>query len=156
MNQENFSKKIEKKYGVSESELANLSISKIKNLKINEKRLRQEKSKLEVIKKPIKGIMKGAGIGASVAGIVNTVFPNLVPVVATHINATSNAPTWQKFLNNALFASKPVDIVSGHGVIGIGAGIGILAYSGYKLIKNITNTISIANDRRKAGKSTGK
>lgn len=154
MKEEKFVKKVKRKYGVKEDELANLSLARIRNLKVNEKKIRQEKSKLKVVKKPVGRIIKGASIGASVAGIVNTAFPNLVPVIGAHLNALSNASTTKKIFGDIILASKPVDIISGYGIIGIGAGIGILAYSGYKLIKGISSTISIANDRHKAKKLT--
>ncbi len=115
MNQKKFSKKIEKKYGVSESELANLSLSKIKNLKFNEEKLRQ-KNLLNVVKKPVNVITKGANIGTA----VGTKFAGIIK----------------------------------YGIIGIGAGIGILAYSSYKLIKGISTTICLVNDRHRAKKLT--
>ena len=154
MDKEKFSMKIEKKYGTNEEELANLSISRIKKLRINEKLLKKQKAKFKIIRKPLGFIAKGASIGAGVAGVVNTAFPNLIPVIGTHLNAISNTSTAKKIIGDVLLASKPIDLISGYGVIGIGAGIGILAYSGYKLIKGIVSNISIANDRHKAIKLT--
>lgn len=154
MNQEKFEKKIQKKYGIKEDELSNLSISRIRKLKLNEKALKKQNAKFKVVKKPLGVIAKGASIGASVAGIVNTALPNLIPVIGAHLNAISNSSTTKKIFGDILLASKPVDLISGYGVIGIGAGIGVLAYSGYKLIKGISSTMSIASDRHKAKKLT--
>lgn len=154
MNQEKFKKKIQKRYGVNEEELSNFSISKIRKLKVNEKALKKQNAKFKIVKKPLGVIAKGASIGASVAGIVNTALPNLVPVIGTHLNAIRDTSNTNKILGDILLASKPVDVISGYGVIGIGAGIGVLAYSGYKLIKGISSTISIASDRHKAKKLT--
>ena len=90
MKQEKYEQKIKMKYGVTKEELKDLSISKIKNLKVKEKNLQKENSKFKLVRKPIKTIVKGATIGASFAGVVNTVFPNLVPVLGAHLNALSN------------------------------------------------------------------
>ena len=39
MNEEKFTKKVKRKYGVKEDELANLSIARIRNLKVNEMKI---------------------------------------------------------------------------------------------------------------------
>ena len=152
MKQEKYEQKIKKKYGVTKEELKDLSISKIKNLKVKEKNLQKENSKFKLVRKPIKTIVKGATIGASVAGVVNTIFPNLVPVLGTHLNALSNNSNTNKIFNDLLLASAPIDIISGYGIIGIGGAIGILSYSTYKLIKITSNNLSIISDRKKAKK----
>ena len=152
MKAEKYEQKIKKKYGVTKEELKDLSISKIKNLKVNEKNLQKENSKFKLVRKPIKTIVKGATIGASVAGVVNTVFPNLVPVLGTHLNALSNNSNTSKIFNDLLLSSAPVDIISGYGIIGLGGAIGVLSYSTYKLIKITTNNLSIISDRKKAKK----
>ena len=152
MNKEKVEKRLIKRYGVNPNEIKDLSITKIKNLKnINKEKLKQE-DKFKVVKKPIGALIKGASIGASVAGCVNTAFPNLVPVVGTYLTTTSNFSNLEKTLGITLLASKPIDIVSGYGVIGIGASVGALLYSGYSLIKLGTNNLKIINDRNKAKK----
>ena len=133
MDNEKFEKKVAKKYGVNSSELKSLSLKQIKNLQINKKRTLQDNEKFKLIKRPIKTVVKGASLGASVAGVVNTIFPNLIPVLT-------------------FLASLPVDLASGYTVLGIGAGIGSLAYSGYKLVKIATNNLKVISDRGKAKK----
>lgn len=96
MNNDKFEKKIAKKYGVNSSELKSLSLRQIKNLQINKKRTLQDNEKFKLVKKPVKAIVKGATIGASVAGVVNTVFPNLVPVAGTYLTTSSNIPDQAK------------------------------------------------------------
>ena len=150
MNQQKFEKRIYKKYGVSSDNLKDLSIGKIKNLKnINSKAL-QEKDKFKIIKKPIKGIVKGATIGMGVAGSINSIFPNLVPVASTYLLTSSNIPEGIKLSLLPAIASLPVDLGSGYVVLGIGALTGVILNTGYQLIKNTTNTLKIVTDRSKA------
>ena len=152
MNNDKFEKKIAKKYGVNSSELKSLSLRQIKNLQINKKRTLQDNEKFKLVKKPVKAIVKGATIGASVAGVVNTVFPNLVPVAGTYLTTSSSIPNQAKLAILTFLASLPVDLASGYTVLGIGAGIGSLAYSGYKLVKIATNNLKVISDRGKAKK----
>lgn len=152
MNKEKFEKRVVKRYGVSSEVLKDLSVSKIKNLKINHKYELKEKEKFKLVKKPIKVIAKGAGLGASVAGCVNTLFPNLIPVIGTYITTSSNISSKAKLALLTSLASLPIDLASGYGVIAVGAGLGALTYSGYKLVKIATNHLKIVNDRGKAKK----
>ena len=152
MDNEKFEKKVAKIYGVNSSELKSLSLKQIKNLQINKKRTLQDNEKFKLIKRPIKTVVKGASLGASVAGVVNTIFPNLIPVAGTYLTTSSSIPNQAKLAILTFLASLPVDLASGYTVLGIGAGIGSLAYSGYKLVKIATNNLKVISDRGKAKK----
>ena len=83
MNEEKFNKKIESKYGVSATDIENLSVSKIKELKFYKDVEKKFNDKFKVIKTPVAVLVKGGTLGAGVAGAVNTAFPNLVPVIGS-------------------------------------------------------------------------
>lgn len=152
MNTEKFEKKIEKKYGVTPYELKDLKISKIKKLQnINKTKLKEEK-KFKVIRSITSTITKGAAKGAAVAGTIDTLFPNIIPVIQSAITTTSKIGTVEKSLSYILASSKAVATISGWGVIGIGAGCGTVLYGSYKLIKSACKQIKIINDKHKAKK----
>lgn len=150
MKEEKILKKVTKRYGTTE--INDLTISKIKNLKVNKKKLEEESKKFKLVRKPIKIICKGAGIGASVAGIVDTAFPNLIPVAGSYITSLMPTNTMNKVLSLSILASKPVDLISGYGVISIGACTGAILYTGYKLVKTGINNLQVVSDRHKIKK----
>ncbi|MBQ8472680.1 MAG: hypothetical protein IJ501_04175 [Bacilli bacterium] len=152
MNKEKFENKLQSKYRVSRYELENLSISKIKNLKIQNQEKLKENSKFKIIKKPLGIILKGAFIGTSIAGCVNTVFPNLVPVGLTYLTTSSDIPNSLKLGILTFLASKPVDLTDGYIILSIGAVTGSFLYSGYVLVKNTTSSLKILHDKKLAKK----
>lgn len=119
MNREKFENKLQNKYGVSGYELENLSVSKIKNLKIKKQEKLKENSKFRIIKKPLDVILKGAFIGTSIAGGVNTIFPNLVPVSLTYLITSSRVPNNLKLGTLTILTSKPVDLTDGYIILSI-------------------------------------
>lgn len=154
MNKESINKKIRKKYGVSPEELQKLSLSKIKELRIYNKLERNINDKYKFLKKPLGTIVKGGTLGAGAAGALNTAFPNLVPVIGTALTEANVINPVAKTLSFAALASQPVDIISGPAIIGVGAAIGAVAYSGYSLVKTGVKNLSVINDRKKAKKLT--
>lgn len=152
MNKEKFEKKVVKKYGVDSQELKDLSISKIKNLKVKNIEKIKTSKKYKFIKQPLGIIVKGASIGTGVAGCINTAFPDLIPVVGTYITTTSHLDNKAKFAILTFLSSLPADISSNYIILGIGAVLGSVLYSGYKLIKTGTNNLQVINDRGKAKK----
>lgn len=152
MNQEKFDLNIQKKYGVSPSELKDLSVSKIRNLSnVNREKLK-EKKKFKVIRNIGSTLSKGASIGAGVAGTINTVFPNIIPVGLSALTTQANVSTFGKVLAYAGAASKPVASISGPAILGVGAGIGAILYGSFKLIKCGYKELRIIEDRKKAKK----
>ena len=97
-------------------------------------------------------IVKGAKLGMGVAGCINTIFPNLIPVIGTYVTTSSNLSSNLKLGILSTLASLPVDLSKGYIVLGIGAATGSLLYSGYQLIKMTTNNLRIITDRSKAKK----
>ena len=152
MNKEKFQKKVIKKYGVSSCELETLSVSKIKNLKIHNQEKLKENAKFKFIKKTLGVIIKGATIGTSVAGCINTIFPNLVPVSLTYLTTSSNISNGLKLSILTFLASKPVDSIDGNLILSIGALSGSILYSGYVLVKNTTDNLKILKDKKIAKK----
>lgn len=152
MNKKKFETKLQSKYGVSGYELENLSVSKIKNLKIQNQEKLKKNSKLRIIKKPLGVMLKGATIGTSIAGCVNTIFPNLVPVSLTYLITSSRIPNNLKLGILTILASKPVDLTDGYLILSIGATTGSLLYSGYILVKNTTSNLKILHDKKLAKK----
>lgn len=152
MNKEKFEKKVMKKYGATSNEIKDLSISKIKDLRIKNIEKIKNTKKYKFIKKPIGTIIKGAGIGASVAGCVNTIFPDLVPVVGTYITTTSNLSSEFKIGILTFLASLPANISSSYIVLGVGASLGAVLYSGFKIVKSTSNNLKIVNLKHKAKK----
>ena len=145
-----FDTKIKNKYGTSKEELKNLSFKEVRNLKnINQIAL-MENDKFKLIKKPMKVLIKGASLGAGVFGTLDTIFPNIIPVLGSMVVSNSNTSTINKALSFSLMASHPVDIISGPVVIGIGAALGALTYSSYSLVKTGINNLKIRNDIKKA------
>ena len=152
MNKEKFENKLQSKYGVSGWELENLSVSKIKNLKIQNQEKLKGNSKFRIIKKPLGVILKGAAIGTSIAGGVNTIFPNLIPVSLTYLITSSRVPNSLKLGILTFLASKPVDSIDGYLILSIGAVAGSFIYSGYVLVKNTTSNLKILHDKKLAKK----
>lgn len=150
MNEAKFENRIQKVYGLSKKELANSSVSKIKSLKNINKSILRENKKFKVVRNIGNTLVKGGSCGAGIAGTINTIFPNLVPVLASSFTTASNMNTVSKAAGLLAAASKPVAVVSGPVVIGIGAACGAILYSGYKLVKNAIKGLVIMNDRKKA------
>lgn len=150
MNKEKVAYDIRRKYGVSPETLQNSSLAKINELRVYngvEKRLND---KLKFLKKPIATIIKGGSIGAGAAGAINTAFPNIVPVIGAALTEANVTNAFGKTLSLAALASKPVDMISGPTILGIGAATGAVLYSGYVLVKTAVRGVSIVNDRRNA------
>ena len=150
MNETKFEKRIQKFYGLDKQELANSSVSKIKSLKNINKSILKENKKFKVVRSIGNTLVKGGSCGAGIAGTVNTIFPNLVPVLASSLTTASNISTASKVAGLFAAASKPVAIISGPMVIGIGAACGAILYSGYRLVKSAIKGLVIMNDRKKA------
>lgn len=150
MNEAKFENRIQKVYGLSKKELANSSVSKIKSLKNINKSILKENKKFKVVRNIGNTLVKGGSCGAGIAGTINTIFPNLVPVLASSFTTASNMSTVSKAVGLFAAASKPVAVVSGPVVIGIGAVCGAILYSGYKLVKSGIKGLVIMNDRKKA------
>lgn len=150
MNQDKFEKKLYKKYGTSKEELKDLNVSKIKNLQVlNAKKIKETK-KFKFIRNIGNTLIKGGTIGAGVAGTINTVFPNIIPVTLSAITSYSEISNFGKLASYIGAASKPIAMISGPTIIGIGAGLGAVLYGGFKLVKNGVNKLSIISDRNKA------
>ena len=152
MNKEKFEKKVIKKYGVESLELKDLPISKIKDLRVKNIEKIKKSKKFKFIRKPIGTIVKGVSLGCGVAGCVDTIFPDLVPVVGTYITTTSHLSNEFKLGILTFLASLPANISSSYIVLGIGASLGAVLYSGYKIIKTTSNNLKIVTDRSKAKK----
>ena len=150
MNEEKFKKKIESKYGVKSNEFGDLSLSKIKELKFHKNVDKILNDKFKCVKKPVSVLVKGGSLGAGVAGAVNTVFPNIVPVIGSAFTQAQDLSWYEKALGYVSFSSQPVDVISGPVIVGIGAAVGAVLYGGYSLIKTSVDTLEIVNDRKKA------
>lgn len=145
-----FDKKIKKNYNIDKEELQHLSLFQAKNLKNVNRISLEENDKFKLIKKPMKVILKGSSIGAGLSGILDTIFPNIIPVLGSIVISNTNTSSINKALSFSLMASKPVDILSGKVVIGIGAILGALTYSSYSLVKTGISNLKIKNDIKKA------
>jgi len=147
-----FDNKINKRYGISKEELKDLPLSKIKSLgNINKEALKEARN-FKVFRNIGGTLVRGASLGAGVSGTINTIFPNIVPVIASALTTNSDLNNFGKGISYILAASKPVDVISGYSIIGIGAGIGAIIYSGYTLVKSGSKKIIAINDRSKARK----
>lgn len=147
-----FDSKINKRYGIPKEELKDLSLSKIKSLRNINKNALKEAKNFKVIRGLSNTIIKGASLGAGISGTINTMFPNIVPVIASALTTNSDLNNFGKGISYILAASKPVDVISGYSIIGIGAGIGAIVYSGYTLIKSGSQKIIDINNRNKSKK----
>ena len=150
MNEAKFEEKIQKVYGLDKEELADSSVSKIKSLENINKSILEENKKFKVVRNIGNTLVKGATYGAGIAGTVNTIFPNIVPVVASSLTTASSISTASKAASLLAAASKPVAIISGPMVIGVGAACGAILYGGYKLVKSAIKGLVIMNYRKKA------
>lgn len=152
MDQKKFDAKVQKKYGVDTETLKDLNLSYIKKLKnVNKTKLSEEK-KFKTVRNISSTLTKGAGIGAGIAGTINTAFPNIIPVALSAFTASSELSTFGKIAAFVGAASKPVATISGPTIIGIGSGVGAVLYGSYKLIKKGYNELCIVHDRSKAKK----
>lgn len=152
MNKEKVEKKINKKYGVNSLEIKDLKLKQIKDLRVkNIEKLKQTK-KYKFIKRPLGTIVKGASIGTGVAGFVNTVFPDLVPVLGTYITTSSNLSNEFKLGALTFLSSYPASLSKSYLVLGVGASLGAVLYTGYKLVKVSSSNLKMINDRSKAKK----
>lgn len=92
-------------------------------------------SALKRIPQSIAGTLaKGASIGAGVAGVVNTIAPNLFPAAASFFAGASEMSALQKGLIFIGAAVAPEPISKG-AIIGIGAATGAVIYGAGKLVK---------------------
>ena len=85
MNEAKFEEKIQKVYGLDKEELADSSVSKIKSLENINKSILEENKKFKVVRNIGNTLVKGGTYGAGIAGTVNTIFPNIVPVVVSSL-----------------------------------------------------------------------
>ena len=83
-------------------------------------------------------LTKGASIGAGVAGVVNTIAPNLFPAAASFFAGASELNAVQKGLIFIGAAVAPEPISKG-AIIGIGAAAGAIIYGAGKLVKTIAS-----------------
>lgn len=105
-------------------------------------------SALKRIPQAIVGTLtKGASIGAGVAGVVNTLAPNLFPAAASFFAGASEMSAIQKGLIFIGAAVAPEPISKG-AIIGIGAAAGAVIYGAGKLVK----TIATKNKEKKEEK----
>lgn len=94
-------------------------------------------SALKRIPQSIVGTLtKGASIGAGVAGVINTIAPNLFPAAASFFAGASEMSALQKGLIFIGAAVAPEPISKG-AIIGIGAAAGAVIYGTGKLVKKI-------------------
>ena len=101
-------------------------------------------------KKAIETIVKGAGIGMSVAGIVNTVAPGLLPYTLGYINGTVAMNTLVKLGLVTVGVFTPPEFAHG-AILYAGAAIGATVYAagklGLKAIKGINKKIKSKNEQ---------
>ena len=154
MKKKTFDEKIKSKYGVDSSSIKDLSISKIRELKLHNIVEKKLGDKYKIVKKPLGVLVKGGSLG--VAGAVNSAFPNIVPVIGSAFTQAQEFSWYEKALGYATFASKPVDIISGPMIVGIGAAVGVVLYGGYTLVKSTVDTLAIVKDRKNAKKLSRK
>lgn len=121
----------------------------VKSLKISNSAKNRDIANAKLIRKPVGIITKGASIGAGVAGMVNTAFPNLIPTVGGYITGAKSQNAFKSIAGILGFASKPVDVISGPTVLGIGAACGAVLYGGYRLVKACVNNATIANGKKR-------
>ena len=81
-------------------------------------------------------LTKGASIGMGVAGVVNTLAPNLFPAATSFFAGASEMSAFQKGLMFIGAAVAPEPISKG-AIIGIGAAAGAVIYGSGKLVKTI-------------------
>ena len=152
MNKEDISQKIKNKYGIEPTQLKDMSNERIKNLRVHHKIDKKLDDKFKLIKNPVEVLSKGAALGAGVAGAINTAFPNVIPVLGAFLTGASNLSNTKKVVGLVALASKPVDVISGPVIIGVGAAAGAVLYGGYRLVKEGISHLSITRDKRKAKK----
>jgi len=152
MKKKSFEEKVQSKYGVGPEKIGDLSISKLKELKLHNNVEKKLGDKFKLVKKPIAVVAKGGTLGAGVAGAVNTAFPNIIPVIGSAFTEASQMTGLQKILSYGALASQPADVLSGAAIVGIGAVVGAVVYTGYTIVKTGANHVAIANDRNKAKK----
>lgn len=103
---------------------------KVSNLKINQKTVKKGNLELKV------GVGAGALAGATVAGYINTAFPNLIQTLGGAAIGSSSMSFMEKASAIATLSSAPVDWVAPVIITGVGAAIGALVGQGIKFIKN--------------------
>lgn len=111
------------------------------------------RSILELPKKAIEAIVKGAGIGTSVAGIVNTMAPNLFPVAMGYAAAAIPTDTLVK-LGLVSIGAFSTPVISQGAVLGVGAVAGATIYTAGKItsgaIKGVHNKIKEHKEKNDA------
>ena len=106
----------------------------IKNLDI---KTMDSTKQYKLVKEVPKDIIKGAVKGAGFAGVVNTVFPALIPTFAGIFTGASSLSVFEKALMVLGLDSSPVVQIYGLVIIGIGAAAGALIGAGYTLVKGV-------------------
>lgn len=150
MNKEKFEKKVNKKYGVNSEELKDLTCSGIKNLKVENIENFKKTKRYKLIRKPLGTIAKGITSGCGIAGVVNTVVPDLVPVLGTYLTSTSKLDVKTKFAIASFLASLPSNFAKKYLVLLLGGALGGVLYPTFKLVKNTSSNLKIISDRNKA------
>lgn len=142
--------KIKNKYGITKKELENLSIKDAIKLKhINETKLRDE-NKFKLVRSTI---TKGAISGVFITDYFNKCFPNFIPTAIAMFSNTKELNTLEKLANTFLLSSRPIETVSQLTITSIGAGLGVLTYGSYKLIKNKIEKVIVEKDIKKIKKA---
>ena len=156
MKKKSFDEKVKDKYGLGPSEISTLSTSRLKELKLHNKVEKKLGDKFKLVKKPIATITKGGMLGAGVAGAIDTAFPNIIPVVGSALTQASEMTAIEKALSFTALASKPTEVISGLTIVGAGAVVGAVLYTGYTIVKSGAEHFAIVNDRNKAKKLSKK
>ena len=88
-----------------------------------------------IVRRGMKGLVKGAGTGLGVAGAINTAFPALIPTFAGMATGASDISLIGKIGIGLGLASNPAVQVSGLTILGIGALVGAIIGGGISLIR---------------------
>lgn len=105
------------------------------------------KEALKKIPKTIVGtLVKGGSKGAGIAGIVNTIAPNLFPVAVSFFAGASKINPLQKTIT-LLGASIAPEPISKGAILGIGATVGAITYGTGKAVKGIYKKIKQDKER---------
>lgn len=160
MNREKFENKIDKRYGVTSSELADKTVKEAKELKeIKRSEKKAEKKGISNLKvsdnikknklgKYVLKTFSGASTGIAIAEGINYWFPALVPSITSYYTGLQAAKmsAWEQALIVLGAASKPAVEISHLTIVGVGALVGALLYNGYALVKKGINHHSIKSD----------
>lgn len=99
----------------------------------------------------IKTLSKGAAVGTSIAGVINTLAPNLVPTGLGYLAGAGHYSTLAKL--GLVAAGSLTPTVAGHAVIlGVGAAAGAAVYTASKLVVGAGKGIAHASRKRREKK----